>query len=78
MTKFYIILMSIGILAGCQQPKPPEQANQNTVSLGPERRAAIDTCLVQIGKSPLPKILGGINAPMNRTEAKAFEECMAQ
>ena len=70
------------LLAGCQPPTPmPAQerpATSNASGLSAERRAAINSCLVEMGKDPLPEVLSGINAPMNRAEGEVFQACMSR
>ncbi len=73
----YLILLSAVILAGCQQTVPAPEA-MSASGPTPEKRAAINACLVEIGMAPLPETLGGINAAMNQAQGEAFQACMAR
>ncbi|MFT5060199.1 MAG: hypothetical protein ACI9KS_002672 [Sulfitobacter sp.] len=42
------------------------------------RRLKINACLAEQGLAPLPVTLGGINAPMDRTQADLFQTCMGR
>ncbi|MBL1435316.1 MAG: hypothetical protein COB08_003855 [Rhodobacteraceae bacterium] len=76
----YLILLSALVLAGCQSPPPaPESpATTNASELTPEKRSAINACLVEIGMDPLPEVLAGINAAMTQTQSEAYQACMAR
>ena len=76
----FAVLLAVS-LSACQTTTQTSTSSSSTStpaksSISDERRAQINRCLVQIGKDPLPEVLGGINAPMSSEESKLFNQCM--
>lgn len=75
-----LLPISLMVLVGCQPTPSPVESDLEDASkrngLNSERRAAINRCLQEIGKEPLPEVLTGFDAPMNQAESAEFDECM--
>ena len=79
--KYLVAMFFTASLSACVTPPANTAGTASAVpqqSTGPsdERRATINACLAEIGKDPLPEVLSGINAPMDRADAAVFGACM--
>lgn len=49
---------------------------ERNVIKNPAYLTAVNACLIEIGKEPLPQKLKGMNAVMTSKEAEAFSTCL--